>query len=62
MADDTAHDLALVLSLAEVFGPPIQPTHLDEVVAAWRLMRPHLDRVRAADLACTAEPAALFRP
>ena len=62
MADDTAHDLALVLSLAEVFGPPIQPAHLEEVVAAWRLMRPHIARVRAADLASTEEPAALFRP
>lgn len=62
MAQDTLHDLALVLSLAEVFGPPIQPAHLDEVVAAWRLMRPHIDCVRAADLASTDEPAALFRP
>ena len=55
-------DEALVCALAEAFATPLRPEHLAEVVAAWRLMRPHLDRVRAADLALTEEPASLFRP
>lgn len=55
-------DETLVLSLAGAFGAPLRPEHLAEVAAAWRLMRPHLDRVRAADLAPAEEPASLFRP
>jgi hypothetical protein len=55
-------DEALVRALAEAFDMPLRPGHLAEVAAAWRLMRPHLDRVRAAGLAHTQEPAALFRP
>jgi hypothetical protein len=58
----TAPDEALVLSLAEAVDAPLRPEHLAEVAAAWRLMRPHLDRVRAADLASTEEPASFFRP
>lgn len=55
-------DAALVRALAEAFDLTIRPDHLGEVVAAWRLMRPHLERVRSAELPATAEPAALFRP
>ena len=55
-------DEALVRALAEAFDTPLRPEHLAEVAAAWRLMRPHLERVRAAGLAPTDEPASLFRP
>ena len=53
---------ALVSALAEAFGAPLRPEHLVEVAGAWRLMRPHVDRVRTAALAPTEEPASLFRP
>jgi hypothetical protein len=53
---------AMVLALAELFEFPVPAQHLAEVAAAWRLMAPHLDRVRAADLAADLEPAALYRP
>jgi hypothetical protein len=61
---ETANDSdeALVRSLAEAFGAAIRPEHLGEVAAAWRLMRPHLERVQAVQLACSDEPASLFRP
>ena len=55
-------DEALVRALAQAFDTPLRPEHLAEVAAAWRLMRPHLERVRAAGLASTDEPASLFRP
>lgn len=55
-------DEALVFALAQAFDTPLRPEHLAEAAAAWSLMRPHLDRVRAADLAHTEEPASLFRP
>jgi hypothetical protein len=55
-------DEALVRALAEAFDTTIRPEHLGEVAAAWRLMRPHLERVRSAELSPAAEPAALFRP
>ena len=51
-----------VQALAEQFGAPLPPEHLAEIAAAWRLMAPHLQRVRAADLGQSIEPAALFRP
>jgi len=51
-----------VRTLAELFEVPIAPQHLAETAAAWRLMAPHLERVRAADLGQELEPAALFRP
>jgi hypothetical protein len=53
---------AAVRILAVQFGVPIPPQHMAEAATAWRLMAPHLDRVRAADLATDREPAALFRP
>lgn len=53
---------AAVRTLAVQFDVPIPPEHLSEAAAAWRLMAPHLERVRAADLAPECEPAALFRP
>jgi hypothetical protein len=53
---------AAVRVLAVQFGAPIPPEHVAEAAAAWRLMAPHLERVRAAELAVTSEPAALFRP
>lgn len=53
---------AAVRVLAVQFGVPIPPEHVAEAAAAWRLMAPHLERVGAADLAVTSEPAALFRP
>lgn len=55
-------DEALVLCLAEALDAPLRLEHLADVAAAWRLMRPHIDRVRAATLAPTEEPASLFRP
>jgi hypothetical protein len=55
-------DEALVSALAAAFDAPLRPEHVAEVAAAWRLMRPHLDRVRAAGLAHKEEPASLFRP
>lgn len=54
-------EVALVRSLAECLGVPVLPEHLPEVAASWRLMRPHLERVRAIDLTPAEEPAALFR-
>jgi len=59
---DEDPDEVLVRQLAECFDAPIRPEHLGEVAAAWRLMRPHLDRVRSAELSPSDEPAALFRP
>ncbi len=59
---DEDPDEAQVRQLAEAFDAPIRPEHLAEVAAAWRLMRPHLERVRSAELPPTDEPAALFRP
>ncbi len=53
---------AAVRALAELFAAPIPDAHLAEAAAAWRLMAPHLERVRAADLGQDLEPAALFRP
>ena len=53
---------AAVRALAEQLGTPVPPPHLAETAAAWRLMAPHLERVRAAELAPDLEPAALFRP
>jgi hypothetical protein len=53
---------AVVRTLAVQFGVPIRPEHMSEAAAAWRLMAPHLERVRDADLAPDCEPAALFRP
>jgi hypothetical protein len=55
-------DEVLVGALAEAFDLAIRPEHLGEVAAAWRLMRPHLDRVRSAEVRPTVEPASLFRP
>jgi hypothetical protein len=55
-------DEVLVRTLAEAFDLTIRPEHLGEVAAAWRLMRPHLERVRSAELPPTAEPASLFWP
>jgi hypothetical protein len=55
-------DEVFVRSLAEAFGAAIRPEHLGEVAAAWRLMRPHLERVQAVDVGSTDEPASLFRP
>jgi hypothetical protein len=55
-------DAAAVLALAELFGVPLRAEHVDEVSAAWRLMQPHLDRVRGIELAPDEEPAAHFRP
>jgi len=53
---------AAVRALADLFDAPIPPQHLAETATAWRLMAPHLERVRAADLGAELEPAALFRP
>ena len=53
---------AAVRALAELFDVAIPPQHLAETAAAWRLMAPHLERVRTADLGPELEPAALFRP
>ena len=60
MSEDEAE--ATVRVLAEAFGWPIRPEHLAETAAAWRLMAPHLARVRQARLASDQEPAAIFRP
>jgi hypothetical protein len=60
MAADDAEGAVSVL--AAQFGTPIAPEHLAEAAAAWRLMAPHLARVRAAVLAAEIEPASLFRP
>ena len=48
--------------LARELAVAIQPEHLGEVAAAWRLMAHHLDLVRSADLEPELEPASLFRP
>ena len=48
--------------LARELGVAIQPEHLGEVAAAWRLMAPHLELVWSADLGPDLEPASLFRP
>ncbi len=48
--------------LAALIGVAILPEHLAEVAAALRLMAPHVDRVRAAQLGPEVEPASLFRP
>jgi hypothetical protein len=53
---------AAVRVLAVQFGIPIPPEHVAEAAAAWRLMAPHQERVRAAELDAASEPAALFRP
>jgi hypothetical protein len=53
---------AAVRALAALYEVPIPEQHLAEAAAAWRLMAPHLERVRAADLGPDLEPAALFRP
>jgi hypothetical protein len=53
---------AAVRALAEQLGAPLPPQHLAEAAAAWELMAPHLQRVRAAELGPEVEPAALFRP
>ncbi len=55
-SEETVRVLARVLEVA------IAPEHLGEVAAAWRLMSPHLERVRASELGPELEPAALFRP
>ena len=55
-------DAAAVHTLADVLGVVIRDEHFDEVCAAWRLMQPHLARVRETELAKDQEPAALFRP
>ena len=55
-------DAAAVRVLAELFGAPLRSEHVADVSAAWRLMQPHLARVRAIELAEDEEPAALFRP
>ena len=60
MPGDEAEEVVRVL--AREFGINIQTKHLGEVAAAWRLMAPHLERVRAADLGPDLEPASLFRP
>jgi hypothetical protein len=60
--EDADPDEVLVRTLAEAFDLTIRPEHLGEVAAAWRLMRPHLERVRSAELPPTAEPASLFWP
>ena len=52
----------VVRVLAREFGITIQAEHLGEVAAAWRLMAPHLERVRGVDLGPELEPASLFRP
>ena len=60
MTDEEAQSAVRIL--AEQFGAAIRPEHLAETAAAWRLMAPHLARVRQARLAPDQEPAALFRP
>jgi hypothetical protein len=55
-------DAATVRALAEAFGAPLRPEHIEEAAAAWRLMKPHLARVRAAELAPDEETASFFRP
>jgi hypothetical protein len=59
---ELAADEALVQGLGEALGLQIRPEHLGEVAQAWRLMRPHLERVRAIELTPADEPASLFRP
>lgn len=59
MAEDAE---ATVETLAGLLGVAIRPEHLAEVVAAWRFTAPHIEAVRAVDLAAVAEPASLFRP
>ena len=51
-----------VAVLAGRLGVVVPPEFLAEVAAAWRLMAPHLERVRDAELGPEAEPASLFRP
>jgi hypothetical protein len=58
----SAEDEEAARVMAAMMGAAILPEHLDEVAAALRLMAPHLERVRAADLGPEAEPASLFRP
>lgn len=48
--------------LAALIGVAISPEHLAEVATALRLMRPHVEKVRAAELGPEVEPASLFRP
>jgi hypothetical protein len=60
MPEDTAEET--VANLAEALGSPLPLEHLAEVAASWRLMAPHLARVRAAELEAELEPASLFRP
>jgi hypothetical protein len=55
-------DAAAVRALAALLGVPLRPEHVGEAAAAWRLMQPHLTRVRAIELAQDEEPAAIFRP
>ena len=60
MPEDTVEEL--VASLAKQLGSPLASEHLAEVASAWRLMAPHVERVRNAELPPALEPAALFRP
>ena len=60
MSADNAEET--VMDLAKAYGLELAPAHLLETVAAWRLMAPHLERVRAAALTPHLEPASLFRP
>ena len=55
-------DAAAVRALAAVFGLALREQHVAEVAAAWRLMQPHLAKVRDIELAPDEEPAAFFRP
>jgi len=57
-----ARDEDQVLRLADAYSLIVRPEHLPEVVAAWRMMQPHLARLRAAELTFQDEPASLFRP
>ncbi len=60
MSQDEAEDT--VQALARHLEVVLRPEHLAETAAAWRLMAPHLDRVRRTALGPAAEPASLFRP
>jgi hypothetical protein len=55
-------DAMAVRALAQAFGVALRPEHVAEVATAWRLMQPHLNTVRAIELAPDEEPAALFHP
>jgi len=59
---DDGDDAASVRALAQLFNLPLQDVHVPEAAAAWRMMQPHLARVRASELAPDDEPASLFRP